>query len=457
MNRLPGEGFLKSHRERLIAPPGRSLSFLLPAALVVAGCLIPGGAEASQNNLAAFVELTGLIDPASAESLLEQIEGAEKDGASALIVRLDTPGAVKTDVNRLVRAIVGSPIPVVMWVGPGDAGAEGAGTLLTMAAHYSAMTPAATLGPAEPVDLKNYRGGRPSTRASQSAEILLELIGRSRRGVQRTSKTDVLHRKVGAGNAERLGMVDATTGSISELLQGLKGRSITVNGRAVTLSDEPFTLRFMKMGLIERLLHGAARPEAAYLLLLVGAFGIIFELYNPGVGAAALAGGVALGFGIYALTVLPTSWLGAALIGAGFGLLVLDLRTNRLGVSSAVGFAAILTGSLLLFVGVHPSLRLSLWAVAAGLAATAIFFVSIMTSALAARAAKPLVGTDGLVGSIGVARTDISPEGQVMARGTLWRAHTVGAAIGRGTPIKVMGVRGLILMVEPAEEIAPGS
>jgi len=405
--------------------------------------------------VAAYTELTGLIDPASTESLLKQINVAEQDGASALIVRLDTPGAVGIDADRLIRGVLAAPIPVVVWVGPADAHAQGVGALLTAAAHYSAMAEGATLGPAEPLDLKNYRT-RARTEAPQSSSGILEAIRRSRPGVGRAGLAQLAN-ELGASEAERLQIVDSVTSSIPELLLGLKGQSLGLGGRTVTLSDRPFTLRFMKMGLVDRLIHGATRSPTAYLLLMVGLFGIIFELYNPGVGAAALAGGVALGFSLYALTVLPTSWGAAAMIVAGFGLLLAELRTNRLGRLSALGFAAVVVGSLRLFAGAHPALGLPWWAVATGLAATAIFFLSIMTSAIRARAAKPLVGTEGLVGSLGIARTDISPEGQVMARGTLWRAQTVGAAIGQGTSIKVLGVKGLVLMVEPAEEISPGS
>lgn len=435
-----------------------SLLWLYPLAslLAITGLLNSGSVEAGQSNVAAYVELTGLIDPPSAQSFLEQIKVAQADGASALIVRLDTPGGVGIDTEALVRGVLASPIPVVVWVGPGGARAQGVGALLAVAAHHSAMAPATTLGPAQPLDLRDYGSGTLDIEGPGSLDSLVEPIRRSRPDIGRARLTE-LSNVLGAADAQRLRIVDTVTASIPELLQGLKGRSLAVSERTVTLSEQPFSLRFMKMGLFERLVHGAVRPQAAYLLLLVGFFGIIFELYNPGVGAAALAGGVALAFGLYSLTVLPTSWAGAALIVAGFGCLLAELRTNRLGRLSALGFAAILVGSLQLFPGVHPALGLPWWAVGAGLAATAIFFLSIMTSAIRARAAKPLVGTEGLVGSLGIARTDISPGGQVMARGTLWRAQTVGAAIGQGTSIKVLGVKGLVLMVEPAEEISPGS
>ena len=441
---------------------GRGLSrfwslCLVASSLILASFVISGPGEAAQVNPAAYVEVTGLIDPAVANSLLDQVKVAERDGASALIVRLDTPGAVGIDADRLVRGVLDSPIPVVVWVGPGDARAEGVGALLTVAAHYSAMAQTATLGPAKPLDLKDYSRRPPRTEGPQSLNVLLETIRRSRPDIRGAGLAELASKQLGASDAERLQITNAVTGSIPELLRGLKGQSLALQGRTVALSDQPFTLRFMKMGLAERLLHAAVRPPAAYLLVMVGLFGIIFELYNPGVGAAALAGGVSLGFGVYGLTVLPTSWLGAAMIIAGFGLLLAELRTNRLGRLSALGFAALAVGSLRLFAGAHPALGLSWWAVAVGLAATAIFFLSIMTSAVRARAAKPLVGTEGLVGSFGIARTDISPEGQVMARGTLWRAKTVGAAIGQGTSIKILGVKGLILMVEPAEEISPDS
>ncbi len=211
------------------------------------------------------------------------------------------------------------------------------------------------------------------------------------------------------------------------------------------------------MPLLGRLLHGSVRPPAAYLLLLGGIFAILFELYNPGVGGAALCGGVAAGFSLYGFAILPTSWLGVALILIGLGLLTAELQRSRLGILTAAGLGSLLAGSIVSFAGAPASMRLPWWAIAAGIAGTLAFYFSVMPAAIRSRVARPLAGAENIVGTHGVARTDVSPEGQVMARGTLWRARTLGAAIPQGSSVEIKGVAGLTLMVEPAEQHVPES
>ncbi|MDQ4149561.1 MAG: hypothetical protein M3164_06200 [Actinomycetota bacterium] len=419
--------------------------------LLASAVLSQASAQPANGNIADYVEVTGFIDPSVARSLRSQVEGAARRGAAAIIVRVDTPGALGATARQVVDAVATSSVPVVVWVGPGEATAGGAGALLALSAGYTAMSPSARLGPLEPIDLRAYRTGADQRASTPDPLALLppeeDWLGADARSALTSGPVE-------ASEAARLRIIDATADSMPALLQSLKGKTVRAHGGERTLPDTPFTLRFMKMGLLERLTHSAARPTIAYLLLLLGVFGLLFEVYNPGIGASGLAGGVALMFGFHALTVLPTSWTGVALMIGGIALLVADLRANRLGAVTVLGFVTLAAGSVLLFARAHPSLRLPWWAIAMGLAANAIFFLSVMTSALKARAAKPLIGTEGLVGSMGVARTDISPEGQVMAKGTLWRAQTLGAAIGRGTPIKVKGIKGLTLMVEPSDEPA---
>jgi membrane-bound serine protease (ClpP class) len=408
----------------------------------------PARAASPGPNVVNYFELTGLTDPGSAHSLLRVIERAGQGGASALIIRVDTPGGLQARMAPIVRAVLDSKVPVIVWVGPGDARARSAGALLVSAAHYTSMSRAAMVGPAEPLDLSVGRSADSPGRTDESAAWAAIL----RRGKLKPGAVEALRtRSLGSQQAQSLGVVDQVAGSMPDLLQSLKGRTLTVDGRSYVIGNGPFILRFTKMAVLDRLVHGAVRPAAAYFLVLFGLYLLIFELYNPGVGGAGLAGTVSLMFGFYSLTALPTSWASMALILAGMALLTADLRTNRLGLRTWGGFLALAAGSFWLYPAASPALRMPLWATLMGLSLTALFFLSVMTSAVRARSAKPLVGTEGLVGGAGLAKTDISPEGQVMARGTLWRARTLGVAIGRGSPVTIKGIKGLILMVEPAE------
>ena len=433
----------------------RPVLLALAAFGMLAGFLA-GGAPAAEPaatgaGTADYAEVTGFLDESATSFLLRQIRDSQDAGSAMLIVRVDSPGPVDASIDPLLHAMVESSVPVVVWVAPGDARAGSGAAALVLAAHRAVMAPEATIGPASPMDLRHFAsedsGDDGSTRTA------LEQVAADRRRTLDEGAVDrLLSIEIDAEEALDMGMIDGVEPTVQELLQSTRGVEVSVAGEPVALPDEPLTLRFVKMSLLERLTHSATRPEFAYLLLLVGFFGIIFELYNPGLGAGGVAGAAALGFAFHAFTALGVSWLAVAAIVLALFLLTADLSEGRLGAVSALGIGALVGGTWLLYRGADPEIRLDWWAGVAGIVATVLFFVSVMTSAVRARTAKPLPGAEGILEAVGVARTDIAPDGQVMARGTLWRARTLGAAIGQGTPVKVKGVSGLMLMVEPTEE-----
>jgi membrane-bound serine protease (ClpP class) len=204
------------------------------------------------------------------------------------------------------------------------------------------------------------------------------------------------------------------------------------------------------MNLLQRLLHAVTTPDVAYLLLLIGMFGIIFELYNPGIGLAGIIGGVALLLGFYALSVLPTNWAGVLLIVLAVSFLLVDLHTAGLGVWTAGGVIGLVTGGLLLISG--SSLDVSIGAIVAAVVGTLIFFISVMTAALRVRLRRPITGQEGMIGSVAEAKTDIAPEGTVVSKGMLWRARTMETGIAAGEKVQVKATEGLVLLVEPFHE-----
>jgi membrane-bound serine protease (ClpP class) len=427
---------------------------LLAAAAPAAGAAWPrahpgtaAGAAGEAAPVVDYFELTGVIDPVSASSVVQEIDAAGRAGSRALIVRLDSPGGLGVSVTSLVDHILQSKVPVVVWIAPSGARAAGAGVFVAYAAHVAVMAPGTTIGPAVPVNLDAPPGDSPAA------------VGYLRTVAARTGRNaDVLgagSQTLGDAAAAQAGAVSFQAGELGTLLHNLEGRSVTVRGRSVQLSVAGAILRFHKMGLMARLLHTASRPAVAYMLLLVGLFGLVFELYFPGIGAAGLMGGGALVLALYGFTVLPTSWAALALLAVGVALFVPDLHSGGLGIPTAAGTVALVAGSVLLFPHARPALQLPWWAIAAGVAGTLLFFISIMTAALRARAARPPAGAESLVGAVGVARTDLAPDGEVTASGSLWRARTLGAAIAEGTQVRVRSVSGLMLVVEPVEHAEP--
>jgi membrane-bound serine protease (ClpP class) len=406
----------------------------------------------SQTKTVEFVELQGVIDPVSSRFLLRQITQAEQRGSAAIVVRIDTPGGLDISMREIVQKILNSKVPVVVWVSPQGARAASAGAFIVYASHVAAMAPATNLGAAHPVNLSGDSDEATTEKATNDAASYLREIA-IKRGRNTDFAEDAVRdsASIGAEMAVEQDVVELVVADVRNLLRQVNGRSVEVDGEEVTLDLEGSSLRFHKMGFLEGILHTVVRPEVAYMLLLLGFYGLIFELYNPGVGLAGVLGGIALILGFYALSVLPTSWAGVALIALGVAFFVADLHVAGLGVFTVGGVVALVAGSILLFAGADPALRIAWWAIAGAVVASMLFFISVMTAVIRTRSLRPVSGAEALVGTYGVARSDIAPEGQIHARGTIWRARTAGMAIGEGAPVRILGVSGLSVMVEEAK------
>ena len=346
-----------------------------------------------------IVEIEGLIDPPIARYLEARLEGSE--GAQAMILRLDTPGSVGVDERRVIAALEDAPVPVVVWVAPRGASARGlGGELATTADAYFRAQQTTIDGPAED-----------------------------------------------EGSA---------AASLSDVLRSIDGK-VAPDGTLVEAWDEDrgfpgVLLRFHGLPVWDRLLHAVTTPEAALFLLLLGIFGIIFEIYNPGIGVAALLGAGLLGLAFYSLGVLPTNWIALLVIVTGIAALVYDLHIAGFGVWTVAGLGAIGGGAWWLFPGGDPALDVNALVIAAALILTLVFFVSVMTAALRVRLRRPIADSEGIIGAIAEAQTDIAPEGTVLTNGTLWRARTMETGIAAGARVEVKATEGLVLLVEPLHE-----
>jgi membrane-bound serine protease (ClpP class) len=254
---------------------------------------------------------------------------------------------------------------------------------------------------------------------------------------------------VGTEDAMSSGLINLVS-TLPTLLDDLHNQG-TVKGRGEPLLTKGVALRFHSMGVWERILHTALNAEVAYFLLLFGFFGLIFELYHPGIGAAGLLGGGAVALAIYAMSVLPTELIGVVGIFIAFGLYTLDLQRGDFGIRTALGTIGLVASSLVLFRNAQGEIGLSIWATVAAVPVSLLFFISVMSAAIKARLSRPGPGAGELIGSTGLARTDIAPEGEVEAGGEVWRARTASAAIPQGTVVKIRSVLGLLLIVEQVE------
>ena len=434
------------------------------AALLVGSLLLiasPSQAQQPASRIVDLVEVRGLIDPPMASYLQERLREAADDGVHALIIQLDTPGGLDIAMRDIVQMITNSTVPVVVWIAPRGAQAASAGTFIAYAGHLTYAAQDTVLGPATPVSLGSELSPALDRKLTNNAAgYLLELAQTRSRNADWVESALRDAATIGATEAVEIDVVDGIASTLRDLLERLDSQRVEVSASESIVMDTwdeesqapNVTIRFQGLGPVERLLHAVTSPELAFMLLLVGIFGLIFEIYNPGIGLAGILGAVALILSFYALSVLPTNWTGVLLIVVAVGLLVIDLHTGGLGALTVGGFAALVAGGLILFSGAPPALRLSLWAVTAAVGLTALFFISVMTAALRVRLRRPITGEEAMVGILGEAKTDIAPEGTVFSKGTLWRARTMETGIAAGSQVKVMATEGLVLLVEPLHE-----
>lgn len=426
------------------------------------GCLGLLGAQAwaqpAPEQTVDIIQIEGAIDPQISEYLRSTLAGAQEDDVHAAVIQLDTPGGLDVSMREIVQDILASEVPVIVWVAPPGSRAASAGTFIAYAADLTFMADSTELGAATPI---NIGGDVPEAleqkMVNDAAAFLKELGIAQGHDPEWAEEAVVEGASLGATEAVERGVVNGLASSLGDLLRAMDGQTVAAGETQVTLEtwneatgSPSVAARFQEPNLLQRLLHAVSTPDVAYLLLLIGMFGIIFELYNPGIGLGAIIGGLALLLGFYALSVLPTNWAGVLFIVLAVGFLVVDLHTAGLGVWTVGGVVGLIVGGLLLFSG--DILEVSFGAIAAAVVGSLLFFISVMTAALRVRLRRPITGEEGLIGVIAEAKTDIAPEGTVVTKGALWRARTMETGIAAGEKVQVKATEGLVLLVEPFHE-----
>ncbi len=419
----------------------------------------PRAATQSTAPLVVVVPLEGAITPPMARFVTNAIEDAERRGAAAIVIELDTPGGLMTATDEIVRAILASEAPVVVWVAPDGARAASAGVFVTYAAHVAAMAPSTRIGSASPVSLGGEMDETMRRKVTNDAvsqlRTLADLRGRDAAWAE-TSVRDAAN--VTAAEALRLGVVDFLAPDLPSLLAGIDGRTVTTARGPVTIETSGAEIVRSEPGWLDQLLALLADPTIAYILLSLGGLGLVLELSNPGVTFPGVFGGIALLLGLYGLGTLPVNWAGVALIGFAFLLFVLDLFVPSFGTLTIGGLVSFVLGSyLLLGSGAPPGLAIApaaIWTFA--LLLVAVFaLLAILAGRTVLRRAS--TGREGLIGAVGTVRRALAPDGVVFVEGELWQATATAAGgatsvapIPVGTSIAVVAVDGLRLVVRPA-------
>jgi membrane-bound serine protease (ClpP class) len=432
----------------------RRTTALAVLAAVLMTLLTPGLAGASQPKVHQL-RIDGVINVFSADYITGGIASAEAEGANAVLITMDTPGGIDTSMRRIIQAILGSRLPVIVYVSPSGARAASAGLFITQSADVIAMAPGTNIGSAHPVLI----GGSSSTDPTQQIEdqkvlndsvaYIQSLANLHHRNADWAADAVRNSANVTADQAVSLHVADTVSNSVDELLHQVDGRQVVKNGQTITIHTAGAAINDDTMSVPSSLLHLLADPSIALVLLLLAVLAIGVEVLHPGAVVPGVVGVLCGILALVALESLPVNYAGVALVLFSVVLFAIDVRAPTHGVLTFGGVVSLAVGSFLVLDATGPYLlpNLALAVVpAVGVGLILAFFVS---RAIAARRRPVTTGTQRLVGLLGEVREDVGAEpGMVMVDGALWRA-TASVPITRGSMIRVTGMRGLTLDVEP--------
>lgn len=401
------------------------------------------------------ITIDGVINPVSTDYIHKSLEEAEESGAQCLIIQLDTPGGLMKSMRIIVKDMFAASIPVVVYVAPAGSRAGSAGVFITLAAHVAAMAPGTNIGAAHPVtlgaqqDTSNTMMEKITNDAVAFIKSIAEKRGRNQEWAEKAVRESA---SITDREALELGVIDFIAPSIDSLLVLMDGKEVETSVGKVTLQTRNASVVIKKMSLRYRILDVISDPNIAYILLLIGIYGIFFELYNPGAIFPGVIGVISLILAFYALHTLPVNYAGLLLILVAIGLFLLEVKITSYGLLTAGGIVSLVLGSLMLFESPLPFLRVSWEVIAAATITTALFFLIAIGFAIRAQRRKPATGREGLVGEIGeAADTFKKGRGQVMVHGEFWQAVS-SDSIKAGDAIRVTGVDGLKIEVEKVEK-----
>jgi membrane-bound serine protease (ClpP class) len=401
-----------------------------------------------------WVTVDDVIGPISAGYVVDALKQAQKDDARAAIIELDTPGGLDTAMRQIIKAILASPVPVGVYIAPEGARAASAGVYITLSAQIAAMAPGTNLGAATPVSMGG--GGMDSTMAHKvknDAKAYIQGLARLR-GRNEAWAVDAVEHAVSlpAEEAVEEHVVDFIATGPRDLLAKMDGRTVkTAADSALVIRTAGAEIRDFRISLRYRILAALNNPNVAYLLLMLGFYGLFFELSNPGAIFPGIAGGIALILGLFALQSLSVNYAGLLLILFGVVLFLLETQVVSHGLLAVGGTVSLLAGSLLLIDAPEPYLRVSLRVIVPAVGFTAAFFLFAVTLALRAQRRKVVVGREGLMGMIGTARTALDPTGTVFVAGEHWTADALGGeTIPAGSAVEVTAVEHLRITVRRA-------
>ena len=422
---------------------GRSLLFILLMLAASVACR-------AGSPVVRVLTLDGPVNPVTVEYLRKNLHESARNQERLVLIEMDTPGGLDTAMREIIKDILASPVPVAVHVAPPGARAASAGAVIGLSADILAMAPGTNIGAAHPVSLGEKPDKTMQEKILNDAAAYVEGIARKRgRNVDAAISMVRQSNSFSAEKAREANIIDLIAADRTDVLKKLEGRTVTRDGKPVVLRLADARITVCGMNARQRILTIISSPNVAYILMMLGMLGIFFELSTPGAILPGVIGGISLILAFFAFQTLPVNYAGVLLILLSLVLFIAEIKIVSHGMLTVGGIIAMVLGSLLLFESPEPSMRVSLGVVLTTVLVTVLFFVLVVTKAVKAHRTRPVSGTEGLVGEIGQADSDLAPEGKVFVRGEYWEAWS-DEPIARGEKVAVAAVDGMRLKVKKA-------
>ncbi len=397
------------------------------------------------------LQVNGTINPLTSAFIHDGIEKARAEKAECLVILLNTPGGLLKSTRVIVSDILASPVPVVVYVSPEGAHAGSAGVFIALAANVAAMAPGTNIGAAHPVNLDGKTDSVMNEKATNDASAFIRSIAQKRnRNIKWAEEAVRKSVSITATEALSQGVIDRIAVSERQLLQDIHGTTVKISSGNKVLNTKNARVLRIEMSTAQKLLDFISDPSVAYVLMLIGVYGILFELYSPGTIFPGVVGVISLILAFYALHTLPVNYAGLALIIFAIILFLLEIKVVSYGLLGIGGAISLVLGSLMLykesssleFVRVSGSVIITVAIF------TTLFFLVIVSFALQAQKLKPVTGAEGMIGEIGQTLSPLLPLGNVQVHGEIWNAEASSGKIGKGEKVRIVSIKNLKLFVE---------
>jgi len=414
--------------------------------LLASTCLL----FSANNRRVDLLTIDGPIGPITARIIEQAINSAVEDSSEALVIELNTPGGLDESTRLITKQILNAEVPVIVYVAPSGSRAASAGVFITLSAHIAAMAPGTNIGAAPPVSIGGQIDSIMQDKVTNDAVAYIKSIA-NKRGRNSEWAEKAVRQSVSVTEYEALegNVIDLVADNLRELLDRIDGRKVDLPSGERVLSTENAEIRRVEIGWRDKILEVISNPTIAYILFTIGMWGLFFELSNPGAIFPGIVGGICLILAFFAFQTLPINYAGVLLIILAIILFIAEINVVSHGALTIGGIISMVLGSLMLINSPMPYMRVSLVVILTVVIGTALFFLFAIGFGLKAQRKKVTTGDKGMIGEIGVARTDIKPEGYVFIHGETWKAECDPQTgdIEKGEKVKVVGIEKLILKV----------